>query len=86
MESRAAIAARSAKEEIFAFPIDWEIVAQHSIVEKKLRPWVKKKVVEYLGAEEEAMIEFIIRAHRLPQFVGHFAIVIGAFHCVRICA
>merc|ERR1719421_1479852 len=63
MEATKALIAQipSAKEEIFGFPIDWDIVAQHSIVEKKLRPWVRKKVVEYLGAEEEAMIEFIIR-------------------------
>merc|ERR1719265_427456 len=51
----------SDKKDIFAYPIDWDIVASSSIVDKKLRPWVKKKVVEYLGAEEDAMIEFIIR-------------------------
>merc|ERR1712078_151429 len=51
----------SAKEEIFAYVIDWDTVRDSQIVEKKLRPWVKKKVVDYLGAEEEAMIEFIIR-------------------------
>merc|ERR1711865_1155418 len=49
------------KAKAFAYEIDWEIVHDHNIVEKKLRPWVKKKVTEYLGAEEQGMIEFIMR-------------------------
>lgn len=49
------------KNRAFAYEIDWQIVQNENIVEKKLRPWVKKKVTEYLGAEEHGMIEFIMR-------------------------
>mmetsp|Transcript_103895 Transcript_103895/g.268944 ORF Transcript_103895/g.268944 Transcript_103895/m.268944 type:complete len:492 (-) Transcript_103895:220-1695(-) len=49
------------KAKAFAFAIDWDSVESHNIVEKKLRPWVKKKVTEYLGSEEQGMIEFIMR-------------------------
>merc|ERR1719253_2161833 len=63
MEATKALIAQipSSKEDIFAYPINWRAVQEHSIIEKKLKPWVKKKVVEYLGAEEDAMIEFIIK-------------------------
>jgi len=49
------------KARAFAYEIDWSAVKEHQIIEKKLRPWVKKKVTEYLGAEEQGMIEFIMR-------------------------
>lgn len=49
------------KATAFAFDIDWEVVHKTGIIEKKLRPWVRKKVTEFLGAEEQGMIEFIMR-------------------------
>lgn len=49
------------KHKAFAYDIDWDAVDDHNIIEKKLRPWVKKKVTEYLGAEESGMIDFIMR-------------------------
>jgi len=49
------------KQKAFAYDIDWDAVVDHNIIEKKLRPWVKKKVTEYLGAEESGMIDFIMR-------------------------
>ncbi|CAK0845935.1 unnamed protein product [Prorocentrum cordatum] len=49
------------KAKAFAYSIDWSSVVEHNIIEKKLRPWVKKKVNEYLGAEEQGMVEFIMR-------------------------
>eukprot|EP00930_Biecheleria_cincta_P056507 TRINITY_DN42612_c0_g1_i1.p1 TRINITY_DN42612_c0_g1~~TRINITY_DN42612_c0_g1_i1.p1 ORF type:complete len:774 (+),score=221.76 TRINITY_DN42612_c0_g1_i1:104-2425(+) len=58
------------KAKAFAFNIDWDAVHSNNIIEKKLRPWVKKKVTEYLGAEEQGMIEFIMRkvsAHEKPD-------------------
>jgi len=49
------------KKRAFEFKIDWTAVAENRIVEKKLRPWVKKKVSEYLGADEGGMVEFILK-------------------------
>lgn len=30
------------------------------VVEKKMRPWVTKKIIEYLGQEEKTLIDFIL--------------------------
>lgn len=60
------------KTRAFAFEIDWDVVHEHGIIEKKLRPWVRKKVTEYLGAEEQGMIEFIMRkvgSHTPPNTI-----------------
>jgi len=60
------------KAKAFAYDIDWQSVHDHNIIEKKLRPWVKKKVTEYLGAEEQGMIEFIMRkvgSHTKPDII-----------------
>ena len=57
------------KKQAFAFDIDWQIVHDHGIIDKKLHPWVKKKVTEYLGAEEQGMIEFIMR--KVQQWRSH---------------
>ena len=37
-----------------------------------MKPWVKKKIVEYLGEEEETMIDFILRQlnlHASPKSI-----------------
>jgi len=47
------------KDELFAYEIDWDTVQQHNIVEKKMRPWIDKKIVEYLGEEEKTLTNFI---------------------------
>ncbi|KAL6071029.1 putative RNA-binding protein 25 [Balamuthia mandrillaris] len=48
------------KEPLFAYAIDWATVDETSLVDKKMRPWVAKKVVEYLGEEEPTLINFIL--------------------------
>lgn len=60
------------KARAFAFDIDWDAVHGNNIIEKKLRPWVKKKVTEFLGNEEQGMIEFILKkvtAHTKPDII-----------------
>jgi len=60
------------KARAFAFDIDWDAVHGNNIIEKKLRPWVKKKVTEFLGNEEQGMIEFILKkvsAHTKPDTI-----------------
>ncbi|KAL8449610.1 hypothetical protein Emed_003042 [Eimeria media] len=49
----------SEKAELFAYKIDWNLLVQKGILEKKLRPWVRKKVIEFMGAEEELVQEVI---------------------------
>lgn len=43
---------------------------QAKITEKRMRPWVSKKITEYLGEEEKTLIDFImnkITAHTPPE-------------------
>lgn len=48
------------RDPLFKFAINWAVVEAHGIVDDKLRPWIVKKIVEYLGEEEETLIDFII--------------------------
>jgi hypothetical protein len=49
------------KADLFKFPIDWAVVDQYKIVEDKMNGWVKKKIVEYLGEEEQSLINYICK-------------------------
>ncbi|XP_074646948.1 RNA-binding protein 25-like isoform X2 [Tubulanus polymorphus] len=46
------------KEELFAYKMDWTMVDQ-SLMDKRIKPWVNKKIVEYIGEEEATLVEFI---------------------------
>jgi len=46
------------KDELFAFPLKWDIVDQ-ALVDKRIKPWVNKKIFEYIGEEEETLVDFI---------------------------
>ena len=48
------------KDALFAYKIDWDTVQKLQIAEASLRPWIVKKMVEYLGEEEKTLINFII--------------------------
>eukprot|EP01016_Furgasonia_blochmanni_P044260 TRINITY_DN6135_c0_g1_i13.p2 TRINITY_DN6135_c0_g1~~TRINITY_DN6135_c0_g1_i13.p2 ORF type:complete len:309 (+),score=74.29 TRINITY_DN6135_c0_g1_i13:1182-2108(+) len=49
------------KSDLFAWPINWTYMATHNLLEKKVRPWLGTKCVEYIGAEEPAFINMILR-------------------------
>ena len=49
-----------ARDEIFAAEIDWEALRAHNVVELKAKPWITKKIKEYLGVEEFAMISLVM--------------------------
>ena len=44
------------------------ILLQHKIIERKMKPWVTKKILEYLGEEEKTLIDFI-----MGKIAGHTA-------------
>lgn len=48
------------REELFAYPINWEACEKHNIVDSTIRAWVVKKFIEYLGEEEESITNFIV--------------------------
>ncbi|CAK4716998.1 unnamed protein product [Aphanomyces euteiches] len=58
---------------LFRYPMDWRAVEQYKLVDEKMKPWVKKKIVEYLGEEEDTLIGFILR--QLSQRAGAQSIV-----------
>lgn len=46
------------KEELFAYPIDSSLV-DAVLMEKRIRPWINKKIVEYIGEPEPTLVDFI---------------------------
>ncbi|KAM3176669.1 hypothetical protein ACTXT7_006070 [Hymenolepis weldensis] len=45
-------------EELFTYPIDWRAV-DADLVDERIKPWVDKKIVEYLGEPEATLSKFI---------------------------
>lgn len=48
------------KNELFKYPVNWEIIEKSNIYEKKLRPWVANRIKDLLGSEEEKVINLIV--------------------------
>ena len=48
------------QQEIFAYAIDWDAVQKFEVVQRIARPWVAKKIKEYLGVEEPGMIRLVV--------------------------
>jgi len=49
------------KSELYKYPLNWEILMKIDIVEKKLKSWITKQTIEYLGVEEHKIINLIAR-------------------------
>lgn len=47
------------KQELFRYPVQWNVVSEHKLVDTKLRPWISKKIIEYLGEEEATLVNFV---------------------------
>lgn len=45
---------------LFGFNVDWELAESKKIAETVMRPWIIKKMIEYLGEEETVLINFIV--------------------------
>ncbi|CAL1527777.1 unnamed protein product [Lymnaea stagnalis] len=61
----------TAKEELYAYTVDWDIVDQN-LMDKRIKPWVTKKIIEYIGEEEPTLTEFICQkvvARSVPQSI-----------------
>jgi hypothetical protein len=57
------------KNGLWAWDVKWEFVDESVIVEK-LRPFVEKKIMEYLGVQEQLLVEVVedhIREKKKPQ-------------------
>ncbi|KAF6805007.1 hypothetical protein CSOJ01_09784 [Colletotrichum sojae] len=59
----------SEKEGLWSWAVQWEFL-DDSIIREKLRPFVEKKIVEYLGVQEELLVEVVeehLRKHGKPS-------------------
>ncbi|CAM9335322.1 unnamed protein product, partial [Heterosigma akashiwo] len=60
------------KAALFAYPVAWAVVDEHDIIKSKLKAWIVKKIVEFLGEEEETLIDFIcskLISHADPESI-----------------
>lgn len=46
------------KEDLFDYNLDWSMI-DANLMEKRIQPWITKKIVEYIGEEEPTLVEFI---------------------------
>ena len=56
------------RDALYAASIDWDVVASAGLVEEKLKPFIGKKMVEYLGEEEPSLVAHVVDklAQRTP--------------------
>uniref|UniRef100_A0A7N0ZZ27 RNA-binding protein 25 n=1 Tax=Kalanchoe fedtschenkoi TaxID=63787 RepID=A0A7N0ZZ27_KALFE len=47
------------KEELFSSKINWTVYDQHNLHER-MRPWISKKITEFLGEEEATLVDYIV--------------------------
>ncbi|VDN04888.1 unnamed protein product, partial [Thelazia callipaeda] len=48
----------TAKSDLFGFPINWNYVDK-TLVEQRVKPWVSKKITDYIGEEEASLVDFV---------------------------
>ncbi|XP_068593386.1 RNA-binding protein 25b [Cebidichthys violaceus] len=61
----------TAKPELFLYPLDWSMV-DTTLMERRVRPWINKKIIEYIGEEEATLVDFVcskVMAHSMPQSI-----------------
>lgn len=59
----------SDKEGLWTWPVEWEFVDE-TVLGEQLKPFVEKKIVEYLGVQEQMLVEVVeehIRKRGAPQ-------------------
>lgn len=57
------------KTALFAFQLDWAAV-DNQLMERRIRPWINKKIIEYIGEPEPTLVDFIcskVLAGSAPQ-------------------
>lgn len=58
-----------AKADLFNFKLDWAEI-DNALMERKIRPWINKKIIEYIGEPEPTLVDFIcskVMAGSTPQ-------------------
>ncbi|GAB4829218.1 hypothetical protein Ancab_018884 [Ancistrocladus abbreviatus] len=47
------------KDELFSYDINWGVYDKHDLHER-MRPWISKKITEFLGEEETTLVDYIV--------------------------
>lgn len=61
----------TAKDELFGFSLEWEMV-DSTLMEKRIKPWINKKIIEYIGEEEQSLVDYIcqkVTARSVPKTI-----------------
>ncbi|XP_071025189.1 RNA-binding protein 25-like [Oncorhynchus clarkii lewisi] len=59
----------TARPELFNYPLDWTAV-DSTLMDRRIRPWINKKIIEYIGEEEATLVDFVcskVMSHGTPQ-------------------
>lgn len=47
--------------DILSTPLNWGGLLKHEVIERVARPWVGKKIKEYMGVEDQGVVQMIIK-------------------------
>ncbi|XP_064820215.1 RNA-binding protein 25-like [Oncorhynchus masou masou] len=59
----------TARPDLFNYPLDWTAV-DSTLMDRRIRPWINKKIIEYIGEEEATLVDFVcskVMSHGTPQ-------------------
>lgn len=48
-------------KDLFDFNLNWTILLDYRVIDSVCKPWIAKKMEEYLGAEEQTIIDLVLR-------------------------
>lgn len=51
------------KDELFSYEINWAVYDKNDLHER-MRPWISKKITEFLGEEETTLVDYIVSTTR----------------------
>ncbi|KAJ0008734.1 hypothetical protein NQD34_016150 [Periophthalmus magnuspinnatus] len=59
------------RAELFSYALDWAMV-DSTLMDRCIRPWISKKIAEYIGEEEPTLVEFLcskLKAHSSAESI-----------------
>ncbi|XP_057528779.1 RNA-binding motif protein 25 isoform X1 [Amaranthus tricolor] len=51
------------KDDLFSYEVNWAVYDENRLHER-MRPWISKKITEFLGEEETTLVDFIVERFR----------------------
>jgi RNA-binding protein 25 len=76
------------KDALFAYQLDWTAI-DNNLMERKIRPWINKKIIEYIGEPEPTLVDFIcskVLAGSQPQVILQDVQMVSVARVRRPCA